>query len=304
MIIDLHTVKTLAREIGFDLCGVAPCRPMPREAERFRRWLEAGHHSSLAYLERNAEKRFDPARLVEGARTAVVCAVGYKNRFSGSYPDAWPAKVASYACTTDYHTTLRAMLHRLLAALVERYPGLAGRAFVDTAPLSEKRLAVEAGLGWIGRHSLLVTPCLGSYVLLGELLLAADCDTYDHPLEGVGCGACRRCVDRCPTCAIVADEVVDTRRCISCHTIEREPATPLDLHGWIFGCDACQAACPYNALAPECRNADFAPVFSPLEMTPAAWRALTHEEFRARFGATPLSRSGLDRIRAALPAEE
>ena len=170
--LDQRNIKRLAAQAGFDLCGVAPCRHLAANEARFRRWLGQGYQSSLAYLERHTEKRFDPARLVEGARTAVVCAVAYKNRTSDGYPATCRTKIASYACTTDYHTTIRNMLRGMLQALKAAYPGLEGRAFVDTAPLAEKQLAVEAGLGWIGRQSLLVTPQFGSFVLLGELLIA------------------------------------------------------------------------------------------------------------------------------------
>lgn len=293
----LEEIKRLASEAGFDLCGVAPCRPMPRNEAWLRAWLDRGYQSSLAYMERHAEKRFDPARLVEGAVTAVVCAVGYKNRFSGGYTADCRTKVASYACAADYHVTVRRQLDALFAALRRTEPGLAGRAFVDTAPLGEKQLAVEAGLGWIGRQSLLVTPQFGSYVVLGELLLTAPCDGYDRPIEGAGCGSCRRCIDSCPTAAIVADRTVDTNRCISCHTIEREPREGIDLHGWIFGCDGCQSCCPYNLRAPEHRNAAFDPLFDPAATDAACWRAMTPDAFDALLGTTPLTRSGLERIR-------
>ena len=160
--LDRTEIKRLAAEAGFDLCGVAPCHPMPQAEERFRAWLGRGLHSTLGYMERHTEKRFDPARLFEGARTAVVCAVGYKNAASNGYPAAHRTRVASYACAADYHTSIRAMLGRMLDALLKTRPALRGRAFVDTAPLAEKQLAVEAGLGWIGRQSLLVTPALGT----------------------------------------------------------------------------------------------------------------------------------------------
>ena len=242
--LDYLNIKRIAADTGFDRCGIAPCHPMPRNRAWFDRWLGHGYQSSLAYMERNADKRFDPAQLVEGARTAIVCAVGYKNHIGAGYPAGHRAKVASYACTTDYHTTLRAMLGQMLRTLCAEYPALRGRAFVDTAPLAEKQLAVEAGLGWIGRQSLLVMPDLGSYVVLGELLLTDQTDRYDTPYAGSGCGACRRCVEHCPTGAIVSDRVVDTNRCIACHTIERQPAAEVTLDGWIFGCDACQSCCP------------------------------------------------------------
>ena len=295
--LDHLKIKRAAAEAGFDRCGLTPCRPMPRNEAWFRAWLRHGYQSSLAYMERNTDKRFDPARLFEGARTAVVCAVGYKNAIGAGYPAGHRAKVASYACTTDYHTTLRGMLDRLFAALRAEYPGLTGRTFVDTAPLAEKQLAVEAGLGWIGRQSLLVMPDLGSYVVLGELLLTDQTDRYDIPYAGSGCGACRRCVEHCPTGAIVSDRVVDTNRCIACHTIERQPAAEVDLDGWIFGCDACQSCCPYNRRAPMHRHGAFDPLFDPASMTPGEWLAMDDAAFEARCGRTPLTRSGAERIR-------
>lgn len=295
--LDRTEIKRLAAEAGFDLCGVAPCHPMPQAEERFRAWLGRGLHSTLGYMERHTEKRFDPARLFEGARTAVVCAVGYKNAASDGYPAAHRTRVASYACAADYHTSIRAMLGRMLDALLKARPALRGQVFVDTAPLAEKQLAVEAGLGWIGRQSLLVTPALGTYVLLGELLLTEPCGSYDAPFEGSRCGTCRACLDACPVQALTPDRTVDTRRCISRHTVERDPDPAAPLHGWIFGCDACQSVCPYNRRAPQHRNPAFNPLFDPAAMTADEWLALSEEEFDRRMGQTPLTRSGLERIR-------
>lgn len=302
-------IHRLAREAGFDLCGVAPCRHLSQSELRFRDWLARGRQASLAYLERNAEKRFDPRRLVEGARTAVVCAVGYKNRVSEGYAPGCTTRVASYACAADYHATVRGMLERLFEGLRASCPGLEGRAFVDTAPLAEKQLAVEAGLGWIGRQSLLVTPQLGSYVVLGELILTAEADGYDAPQGASRCGACRACIDACPTGAVTEERVIDARRCISCRTIERAPEEACGelpggerpsapLHGWIFGCDACQSCCPWNRQASEHRHAAFDPLFDPTAMDAADWLALDEAAFEALCGRTPLTRSGLDRIRA------
>lgn len=290
-------IKKLAADAGFDLCGITPCRHMAGNEAWYCDWIAHGYQSSLGYMEQNADKRFDPRLLMEGARTAVICAAAYKNRIGEGYPPGHKAKVASYACAPDYHDTMRRMLHTLLAALKAAYPGLEGRAYVDTAPLAEKQLAVEAGLGWIGRQSLLVTPQLGTYVLLGELLLADEADTYDTPFEGSGCGRCRNCIESCPTGAIVAPKVIDTGRCIACHTIEREPHDPIDLDNWIFGCERCQSCCPYNEKAPMHTNPGFDPLFNPLAMSPEVWKNLSDEEFDAKMGTTPLTRSGLDRIR-------
>ena len=295
--LDYLNIKKLAADAGFDLCGIAPCRHLSESEARFRAWLARGWQSSLGYMERNAEKRFDPRQLVEGARTAVVCAVSYKNPAGEGYPPGHRAKIASYACAADYHTTLRTMLTELFEALRAAHPGLGGRAFVDTAPLAEKQLAVEAGLGWIGRQSLLVTPQYGTYVLLGELILTEEANAYDKPFGESRCGTCRRCVENCPTGAVGPDRTIDTGRCISCHTIEREPAEEIDLGGWIFGCDMCQSCCPWNLRAPMHRNAAFDPVFDPLAMDAAAWLGMDEAAFGELCGRTPLTRSGLERIR-------
>ena len=151
--LDRSFIRQSAAAAGFDLCGVAPCRHLVRNEQFFRRWLGDGRHASLGYLERNLDKRFDVRRLVEGAQTVVVCAVGYKNGLSDGYPDDFRAKIASYALTADYHATIKGMLGDLFGRLRAAEPALAGRAFVDSAPLVEKQLAVEAGLGWIGRHA-------------------------------------------------------------------------------------------------------------------------------------------------------
>ncbi len=293
-------IKALAAAAGFDLCGVAPCRHLAGNEAWLGSWLANGYHASLGYMERNADKRCDPRKLVEGARTAVVCAVAYKNPASEGYPEGHRTKVASYACAADYHVTIRSMLESVLEELRAAVPGLSGRAFVDTAPVLEKQLAVEAGLGWIGRQSLLVTPSHGSYVLLGEILMTDEADHYDTPFEGSRCGRCRNCIDSCPTGAIVAPRVIDAGRCISCHTIERRGTEELkpDLDGWIFGCDRCQSCCPHNQHAPFHANQAFDPLFDPLAMDAAAWRSLSEEQFTELMGHTPLTRSGLERIRA------
>lgn len=296
-------IKKLAADAGFDLCGLTPCDHMAQNEAWLRAWLGKGYQSSLAYMERNVDKRADPRRLVEGARTAVVCAVGYKNRAGEGYPAGHRTKVASYACAADYHVTIKRMLGGMLGALKAACPELAGRAFVDTAPLFEKQLAVQAGLGWIGRQSLLVTPRYGTYVLLGELLLTQEADAYDPPFEGSRCGRCRNCIESCPTGAIVAPKVIDTGRCIACHTIEKQPQGAIDLDGWIFGCDRCQSCCPHNHKAPMHANPAFDPLFDPLAMDAAAWQGLDEAAFQTRMGCTPLTRSGLARILSNIQPE-
>lgn len=290
-------IKKLAENAGFDLCGITPCKHLAENESYFREWLAKGYGSSLEYLERNLDKRFDVRHLVEGAQTVVVCAVSYKNPLGEGYPPGCRTKIASYARSRDYHPVLKRMLGTMLEALRRQYPGLTGRTFVDTAPLLEKQLAVEAGLGWIGRQSLLLTPQYGSYVLLGELVLTLPSDQYDAPFAGARCGRCRNCLDSCPTGAIVAPKVIDTNRCISCRTIEKEADSALpDLDGWIFGCDRCQSCCPHNQKAPMHRSPHFDPLFDPQTISDREWLAMSEEEFLLRFGGTPLARSGLRRI--------
>lgn len=298
-------VKKAAERVGFDLCGVVRARPLAEDAARFRRWLAEGHHSSLAYLEHNIEKRFDPTLLVEGAKSIIVCAVSYKNPVSEGYEDGHRTKIASYACNQDYHTSIKKMLRELFEHLKEVCPTLAGRSFVDSAPVAEKRWAVEAGLGWIGRQSLLITPQFGSFVHLGVLIINEACESYDTPFTESRCGTCRACIEHCPTGAILDEQrMINTHRCIACHTIEKQPTTQINLDGWIFGCDACQSCCPYNRHAPQHRHPAFDPCFDPRLMTPDEWQNLSQEEFTTRFASTPLTRSGLERIRGNIQKEE
>ena len=293
----LEHIKALAREVGFDLCGVAQCRKFENDRRFLEGWIKEGFASSLDYLKRNIDRRADATALVEGAKSVIICGVAYKNHISEGYPEGHRAKVASYACTTDYHLTIKQMLFELCSRLKEQYPTLSGRCFVDSAPIFEKRYAVEAGLGWIGRQSLLITPEFGSFVLLGEIVITEECDSYNNPLATVGCGECRRCVEACPNNA-VKERHIDTSRCISCATIERRgEGEKVSLHGWIFGCDECQTVCPYNRKAPLASNPRFAPTFDPVAMTPEDWLTLSAEEFSATFGSTPLERAGLERLK-------
>lgn len=223
-----NLIINAAHEVGFDLVGVVRAEAMTTEHDRFCRWLAAGHHSTLTYLERNTDKRFDARLLVEGARSIVVCGVSYRSPLGDGYAEGWRTKVASYALARDYHITIKEMLAALAARLKEYAPDMTFRAFTDSAPLAEKSLAVRAGLGWIGRNSLLVNPDLGSMLHLGELVISEDVDAFSTPMTVVGCGECRRCIAVCPNGAISEDRSINTHRCISCRTIEREASITRD----------------------------------------------------------------------------
>lgn len=293
-----NVIIKLAKEVGFDLVGVVPAGALAEERKRFEEWMLDGNHSTLQYLERNVEKRFDMTKLVENSHSVVVCAVSYLSPYGRGYRSGWRPKIASYALNADYHTTIKSMLAELAEKLKNYAPELQYRAFVDSAPVAEKSLAVRAGLGWIGRQSLVVNPKLGSMMHLGELVIDVAVDEYDSPMQGVGCGSCRRCVEACPNQAILENRTIDTRRCISCRTIEREGcAESITLDGWIFGCDACQSVCPFNEHAPLHTNPKFDPCIDPYELTTERWLQMTDEEFTAIASATPMTRSGLDRIK-------
>lgn len=300
-----NLITNAAKEVGFDIVGVVPAVPLESESRRFREWLSGGCHSTLSYLERNVDKRFDASKLVDGARSVVVCGVSYLSEYSRGYPEGWRTKIASYALNRDYHITIKQMLMALAERLKECSAQLQFRAFTDSAPLAEKSYACRAGLGWIGRNSLLVTPEYGSMLLLGELVINEEIDEYDVPREYIGCGECRRCVEACPNGAISECRYIDTRRCISCRTIEPlAEGGGIGLDGWIFGCDACQSVCPYNLRASLHTNHNFDPIIDPLLLDSRAWRAMSEEEFLSLAATTPMTRAGLKRIKSNVKSEK
>ena len=297
-------IKEIAEEVGFDLCGITRVRNFDAEQRFFTQWLEHGMHGGLTYLERNIDKRFDASLLVPGARSVIVCAVAYKNAFSipadttCDYP-----QIASYAVSRDYHDTIKYMLRLMTDRLQQLFGSFAFRTFVDTAPLAEKLLAADAGLGFIGRNKLLVSPRFGSYLLLGEIVSELEPDTFDTHYAGPGCGNCQRCEQNCPVGALTPVGL-DARRCISRLTVEHNAASVAECHGWIFGCDECQRACPYNDSAPLATNRLFEPVVDPRTLSREAWFDMSDEQFAHLFGQTPMSRSNLAKIKLILQQEQ
>jgi len=242
--LDSAEIKRIASEVGFDACGIARADLLSDDEYPLREWLQRGWHGELHYMERNVEKRLDPRLLVEGAKS-VICVVS-------AYPppsDEAPAsgRIAAYARHRDYHVDIKQMLYQLRERL-----GIDGKLCCDTVPISDKHWAARAGLGWIGRHTLLVTPQWGTWVNLGEIVTTEECDVYDKPFEPpIDCRACHRCVDACPNQALSIEgaPMLDVRRCTAYHTIEsHSDSLPDDLNtaGFAFGCDLCQIACPYN----------------------------------------------------------
>src|SRR6266511_5157519 len=242
-------IKLESRRLGFDKVGVAPADALTEEGERLRLWLARGFHGRMSYMARDPQRRADPRLLLPSAKTVVSVALNYfRPEKHTDAPEA--GKISRYAWGDDYHHVLRDKLESLLEWVRERAQGVEGKICVDTQPMMDKAWAVRAGLGWIGKHSNLITPELGSWVFIGELLLNLELD-YDNQLVEDHCGSCTLCLDACPTKAITEPYVVDSNKCISYATIElRAEQIPTELasnlEGWLYGCDICQNVCPWN----------------------------------------------------------
>jgi epoxyqueuosine reductase len=278
-------VKARALELGFDRVAIGPAEP-PEHGPALQRWIENGYAGTMAYLERRLGERLDPERVLPGAASVVCVALNY---YQGEATETSWAAVARYAWGRDYHDVVAPPLDRLAAYLAEA-GGARSRGYVDTGPVLERDLAARAGLGWIGKNTMLLDPALGSWFFIGVLLTTAALD-HDAPLPD-RCGSCRACLDACPTGAFVAPYVLDARRCISYLTIEHRDAIDPDLHAemgpWQFGCDVCQGVCPWNRKAPATRE----PAFLPTNHYPGAdaVAGMSDEEFRRRFAGTALLR--------------
>lgn len=285
------------QQIGFDSCGIVRAEYLEEEEPRLKNWLASQHHGDLGYMERNMELRLDPRKLVEGTKSLIMVTLNHYTK--QEQPECAP-KVAKYALGKDYHFIVKEKLERLLNFIKELVPEAAGRCFADSAPILEHAWARRAGLGWIGKNSLLLTP-KGSYVFIGEILINIDLE-YETPKLLDPCGKCTRCIDACPTDAIVADRVIDASRCISYFTIEKKGDIPedLDLQERMFGCDICQEVCPWNRKAVEHNTAELSPIGKLLEMKRKHWEAISPHEFGEAFKGSPLKRAKYSGIKRSL----
>jgi epoxyqueuosine reductase len=291
-------IKSWAREAGFELAGVAALSPAAT-GEAYRRWLARGDHAGMAYLERNVGLRLDPRGLLEGARSALV--VGRRYAPAGPPPggDLWP-RVARYARGEDYHRTMRDRLRGVAAAIEERWPGTRTRVCVDTAPLLERELAARAGLGAVGKNTNLLSPEIGSWFLLGEVLTTLELPS-DPPVADL-CGRCTRCLDACPTGALPEPYRLDAGRCISYWTIEHRGEIPAAIRPavgeWVFGCDVCQEVCPWNRPDGETRaGAEFEPSPARRELDLVGLLEIDEPEYLERFRGSALRRARRDGLR-------
>ncbi len=286
-----QSLKNDARDLGFGLVGVAPA-VTPEGLSRFHEWLTAGYAGEMHYFEGRRAAYEHPRHVLDGVRSIIMLGMHYRTE-PPRLPQPGEGRVARYAWNVDYHDLIRERLNALAVRLCERQRGASARGVVDTAPLLEREIAQLAGLGWIGKNTLLLNKSAGSYFFLAALLTDLELE-YDQPHESDHCGTCRACLDACPTDAFVDAYRLDARRCISYLTIEHRSPVPVDLRSgigdWLFGCDVCQEVCPWNHRAPQSDEPAFQPA---AEINPVALAPLFHEndeQFRARFRHTPLWR--------------
>jgi epoxyqueuosine reductase len=299
-------VKQLALAEGFDRVGIVAAVPLADERARLEEWLRRGYHGEMRWMARDAAERTDPRLVFSGARSVVVCALNYFTPHAHA-DDPSSGKISRYAWGDDYHDVVGGKLKNLLARIKEAIPEADGKACVDIQPLMDKAWAARAGLGWIGKHTNLITRELGSWVFIGELLLNLELACDDERVED-HCGSCTLCIEACPTQAITEPYVVDSNRCISYATIElRAPELPAEvsehLEGWLYGCDICQEVCPWNRFEQPTEEVRFEPREGRTSEPLADVLELTPDAYAARFRRSAIKRaklSGLQRNARAL----
>jgi epoxyqueuosine reductase len=295
-------IKARAFAAGFEKIGIVPAQALDDEHNQLVQWLERGYHGEMAWMARNPELRTDPRKLFPAARSVVVVAKNYYTPTAHTN-DAGTGKVSRYAWGDDYHEIVAGKLRLLLAGIKEDAPEVEGKVCVDIQPIMDKAWAARAGLGWIGKHTNLITTEYGSWVFIGELLLNIKLE-YDNEVVADHCGSCTLCIDACPTSAITEPYLVDSNRCISYATIElREPELPSDLaehlEGWFYGCDICQDVCPWNRFEQITDEPRFQPregnvnssLSKVLELTPATYAQRYHGSAMKRAKLSGLQRN-------------
>ena len=292
-------LKSTAKRLGFDFCGIAKAEFLESEAPRLEEWLNRNYQGKMAYLSNHFDKRLDPTKLVEGAKTVVSLIYNY---YPGQELPHQPEdiKLAKYAYGADYHEVIRAKLTEFLEVIKEEVGEINGRSFVDSAPVMERQWAQRAGLGWIGKNSLLLNRQMGSFFFLADLIIDLEA-TPDTPLVKDYCGTCTACIDACPTDAIVQPEVIDASKCISYLTIELKEAIPDEFAGkmenWVFGCDICQDVCPWNRFSRPHQEPAFQPNAELAEFSNREWSELTEETFKRVFAKSAVKRTKFSGIK-------
>lgn len=285
-------VKDLAAQLGFSFCGIARATKLDADAERLETWLNKGMHGSMHYMERYFDLRIDPCQLVPGAKSVITLLLNYFPRETQG-DDA--VKISKYAYGKDYHDVIRKKLNTLIELVKKNIGEIHGRGFVDSAPVLERTWAQRSGLGWVGKNGNLINKQMGSFFFIATLITDLDLDA-DEMFTKDYCGTCTRCIDACPTDAILPGKIVDGSRCISYFTIElKEMLIPGEMKGkfdnWMFGCDICQDVCPWNRFSKPTSEIEFTPIPEILNLSTKEWEMMTEEKFKAIFRDSSLSRS-------------
>ncbi len=295
------SIKNWSSKLGFDYCGVAKSVRLDDDARRLEVWLNAGMHGKMQYMENYFDLRTDPARLVPGAKSVITLLLNY-------YPSQTQIntapKIAKYAYGHDYHEVIREKLKELLMTMKEEIGEINGRGFVDSAPVLERSWATRSGLGWIGKNGNLLNKNSGSFFFIATLIVDVELE-YDDPFAKDYCGSCRRCIEACPTDAILENKVVDGSKCISYYTIELKDALLPDamkdkFANWMFGCDVCQDVCPWNRFSKPHHEKQFTPLPQVLNFPTNDWEELTEEGFKEVFKNSPLKRRKFEGIKRNL----
>lgn len=294
-------IKQRALDEGFEKVGIVRAETLDRESDQLLEWLSRGYHADMSWMARDSEMRADPRRLFADARSVLVVAKNYYTPAKHA-DDSATGKVSRYAWGDDYHEVVGSRLRSLLSWIKAEIPGAEGKVCVDIQPMMDKAWAVRAGLGWIGKHTNLITPEYGSWVFVGELLLNLDLEYDSQPIED-HCGSCTLCIDACPTQAISEPYVVDSNLCISYATIElRDAEMPIQvgehLEGWLYGCDICQDVCPWNRFEQTTDEPRFQPREGNVNIPLTETLQLTPERYSERFRGSAMKRaklSGLQR---------
>ena len=285
-------IKAEANRLGFMQCGIAQARFLEEEAPRLENWLKNERHGTMQYMENNFDKRLDPRLLVEDAKSVISLSLNYYPTDIQLDPDA--PKISKYAYGKDYHTVIKDKLFELLSFIEQEIGAVSGRAFVDSAPVLDRAWAKQAGLGWIGKNSNLLNKKSGSFFFLAELIIDLELE-YDHPFTTDHCGTCTRCIDACPTDAIISPYLIDATHCISYLTIELKEEIPTTfqdkMDNWMFGCDICQDVCPWNKFSSPHSEPLFQPQEQLLKMKKEDWQDITEDVFKGIFKNSAVKRT-------------
>lgn len=294
-------IKTTAQSLGFDYCGIAKAGKLEDEARYLEKWLKKGYNGTMGYMENYFDLRVDPTKLVLGAKSVITLLLNY---FPAEQQNEASPQISKYAYGNDYHEVIKSKLKIFLQILKENIGEVIGRGFTDSAPVLERSWAEKSGLGWLGKNGNLITKESGSFFFIATLITDLELQP-DNPFIKDYCGSCTKCIDACPTDAILPDKVIDGSKCISYFTIElKDMLIPEKMKGTfenkLFGCDICQDVCPWNRFSKPTKEAGFTPLHEVLNFSKNDWEELTEESFKIIFRKSPLKRSKFEGIKRNL----